>query len=691
MIEFKYLLSFLIIASVSGVYGQQANYYFGSLDSTIWDLEEVIVTATRTQRQLSALPLPAILINKEELMKSNVRRVSDILEEQTGLVLVPDFNGGLGVQMQGLDPDYTLILIDGMPLIGRSAGSLDLSRISVGNIKKIELVKGASSSLYGSEALSGVINIITESGDQSTSGKLGYQIGSFISHDLTGSYQLGSFQIFGNFYSSGGYDLNPTDDWITVEPFQHATLQAKYHTQWGEKWNIKFSGRGYQQNQDYTAPGELKGATAIKEFNVHFKADYAVDAPTNHALEAYVTQYRADEFLNDANGNLFDQQAFTQTLIRPEWRANKVIGQEGTITMGIGATLEKVNRTDFTAVTDFQSPYGFAQWQGNIWDKINIIGGLRLDAHNVYANQLSPKIAIYYPFNEKWSIKGSVGRGFKAPDFRQLYFNFSNSSAGYGVLGTEALAEILPIMNQRGEIANIFTPEQDWNQSLNPERSINLNLSLTFEKNQNLSLSVNGFFNQMKDLIDTRLVARKTNGQQIFSYYNIASVQTLGTEWNVSWRISENVNFSGGYQWLFSIDNEAYQSIKEGNIYARIAPNSPSFTLTTKDYLGLPNRSRHLVTLKLYGTLPAKDWSWNTRLMYRSKFAVNDDNGNGVIDKYDDLIKGIAILDISINKKIGEQIEASIGLDNLLNYTHPLIPNYGGRLASFRINYTFIN
>ena len=73
-----------------------------------------------------------------------------------------NFIGGEGVQMQGLDSEYTLVLIDGVPLIGRSAGTLDLSRLSVGNIKQIEIVKGASSSLYGSEALGGVINIITD-------------------------------------------------------------------------------------------------------------------------------------------------------------------------------------------------------------------------------------------------------------------------------------------------------------------------------------------------------------------------------------------------------------------------------------------------------------------------------------------------------------------------------------------------
>ena len=78
-----------------------------------------------------------------------------------GLITVDDFGGVKGIQMQGLDSQYTLILIDNQPIVGRSAGTLDLDRISVGNIQQIEIVRGASSSLYGNEALAGVINIIT--------------------------------------------------------------------------------------------------------------------------------------------------------------------------------------------------------------------------------------------------------------------------------------------------------------------------------------------------------------------------------------------------------------------------------------------------------------------------------------------------------------------------------------------------
>ena len=128
------------------------------------ELEEVVVTATRTLRQLSSLPLPVTLIPQKQLQRSGVTRLNEILNEQTGIVMTPDvtIGGGEGVQIQGIASDYVLVLIDGVPVVGRSSGNLDLSRLAIGNIKQIEVVKGPSSSLFGSEALGGVINIITE-------------------------------------------------------------------------------------------------------------------------------------------------------------------------------------------------------------------------------------------------------------------------------------------------------------------------------------------------------------------------------------------------------------------------------------------------------------------------------------------------------------------------------------------------
>lgn len=184
-------------------------------------LQEVVVTATRTERKLATLPLPTSIISAETLSNSGATRLNEILFEQTGLLTIPDFGGVEGLQVQGLDAAYSLILIDGVPLVGRSAGTLDLSRVSVGNIDRIEIVKGASSSLYGSEALAGVVNIITKKPKEDLlSGSMSYRYASFKTSDANANliWKKNKFSgtIFTNFFNSNGYDLDVSTSEKTV-------------------------------------------------------------------------------------------------------------------------------------------------------------------------------------------------------------------------------------------------------------------------------------------------------------------------------------------------------------------------------------------------------------------------------------------------------------------------------------------
>ena len=176
----RHKLLFLTILIVFSSYSQEKQLN-DSINQNI--LKEVIITGTKTIRNLSSLPLPALIITQKEIENSNSTRLSEILNEQAGLITIPDFGGGEGIQLQGLDSQYTLILIDGLPIIGRSAGTLDINRFSTGNIKQIEIVKGASSSLYGSEAIGGVINIITKRPVEGFDSDLSYYIGSNNTND----------------------------------------------------------------------------------------------------------------------------------------------------------------------------------------------------------------------------------------------------------------------------------------------------------------------------------------------------------------------------------------------------------------------------------------------------------------------------------------------------------------------------
>lgn len=146
-----YLLLYLVGAPIFSLLAQR---------DTLPLLEEVVVTATRQERRLGNVTIPVQLIQRKQIQQAGSMRLRDILQEQSGLQLVAGF--GTGLQMQGLNPEHTLILLDGQPLIGRTSGVLDLTRISLSGIKRIEIIKGPSSSLYGSEAMAGVINLITD-------------------------------------------------------------------------------------------------------------------------------------------------------------------------------------------------------------------------------------------------------------------------------------------------------------------------------------------------------------------------------------------------------------------------------------------------------------------------------------------------------------------------------------------------
>lgn len=135
------------------------------LELTINDVYDVkkniVITGTRTAKQLETNPIATSVLTKDELNKSGSLRLDDALSLESGMTLVDD-GRVRGIQIQGLDPAYALILINGEPVIGREGGVIDLERFAIGNLKRIEIVKGPSSSIYGSNALAGVINLITD-------------------------------------------------------------------------------------------------------------------------------------------------------------------------------------------------------------------------------------------------------------------------------------------------------------------------------------------------------------------------------------------------------------------------------------------------------------------------------------------------------------------------------------------------
>ncbi|MBS9774680.1 MAG: TonB-dependent receptor [Tenacibaculum sp.] len=658
-------------------------------------LNEVMVTATRTIRQLSSLPLPVQIVSKKEIKNINSLRLSDLLSEQTGLTIVQDH--GKGIQMQGMDASYTLILIDGVPLVGRTAGTLDLSRITVGNIKQIEIVKGASSSLYGSEALAGVINIITEKPSEGFKGEInsrtdvvrGSNINSNVSANLNYKKEKFGFSLFANRYGSGGYDLDKSTKIKTVDPYHNYTFNTKFSYNFSKDLLLYLSGRYYKENQK-NITDNFKGENNKDEWNTHLKLDYKYNKKWAYYADLYATHYKINSYLNNLDGSRYSEYYYKHLLVRPEMRITYNPIKNHSFIGGLGWTHETLNKSTFENTPQFNSPYVYLQYDTNITEKLNVVLGGRFDKHSEYKSQFSPKGAIRYAFNDIIALKGSVGYGYKAPSFNQLYLDWTNPTVGYSAIGHNLLKKRMEDFKKEGQIAGIITPLSEFEKDLRPESSLSFNVGIQLKPISSLSIDVNVFRNNIKDLIETRAIARKTNGQNVFSYKNVNKVYTEGLEVNTTWKPIEQLKISAGYQLLFAKAKDIEGQFEQGKVYARKKGTYLDFKLKKQDYFGLFNRSRHMANAKIFYNIPKLNLDANIRATYRSKYGLYDTNNNSYLDVYDEFINGYAIIDFAINKTIYKNYKIGFGVDNLLNFTdNQNISGISGRLIYGTVNINF--
>lgn len=680
-------------------------------------LDEVVVTATRSDRLMGALPMPVSVVNKLQIQAMGSVRLNDVLLEQTGLAVVPQINGmGNGIQMQGLNPDYTLILLDGEPLIGRFTGSLELSRVAVGNIKQIEIVKGPSSSLYGSDALAGVINIITER-PQGMKGSFGARYGSFGTLDVNTDFnykknKLGVYA-FLNRFQTDGYDLSPERFGQTVAPFFNHTFQTNITYQFTPATDISVSVRRFDERQTFGFEVETQGAR-IRTFGEGTTGDWNVNTVATHRVSdrfkvigrLYGTRYETASWLNrESDGALYYADSFEQTFLRPEINTEHYLNSRNVLTLGAGSIRETVRTSrygDDNPRMQF-THYAFFQHEWTASSRLSVIAGGRYDYNTIYASQFSPKLSARYEVSPRVALKLSSGVGFKAPDFRQVYFNFFNAAAGYSVLGTEVATPRLQELEAAGQIqAYLFDPATLGR--LQAERSVAINTGFTAQLHRRVQAEFNVFHNSINNLIETQAVAITTNNQTIFSYRNVLRAFTQGLESNFTWQINTALGLSAGYQLLFAKDRDVVDAARAGQLFGRDPVTLVTQRLQPAEYTGLYNRSRHMANVKLFYRHQKSGWEGSLRWIYRGRFGIgaiqgniqgeqipsSDRNSNGVLDRHDSFISGYGLVNVAVAKTVWQSLRLQVGMDNVFNHTEPVfIPNLPGRITYASFSYHF--
>ena len=425
------------------------------LEPVSFSLNEIVVTGTGTPHYFKDAPVQTEVISGAALNEYAGRDIEEVIGGlSAGLTFNPN-DMGSNVQLNGLKNDYILILIDGKRINGDVGGQNDLSRINFHNIERIEIVKGASSSLYGSDAIGGVINFISKRNTDKWSAANTTRIGAY--GDLNQSNRIGFIR--GKWNSTTSFSGRRTDGWKNTDLEYHRgklvensvtrtvnrstnytvsenlTYQLSKSFKWTadasfyEKHTYRPTGIPqwrfydfYYRDQHYATGGryEMKNKNYLSLDVDYDKNDYFYD---------YTSRDYTDHF--DENGKrivYYPGDRALQTSQRRRMGNMKGVfhlGEQHTLSSGVEYLHEKLvapyrlKNNEASAYT--LSVYIQEEW--NPTEKINITGGMRLAEHKAFGKSLTPKISGLYKIND-FSLRATYANGFKTPTVKELYYHY---------------------------------------------------------------------------------------------------------------------------------------------------------------------------------------------------------------------------------------------------------------------------
>ena len=630
--------SWLIICSFSLV--TTTNFWVLPVTSSvnqkhdIIQLEETIVTGSKTEQTLQNSATLVQVITKDEIENLGAENLGQVLENYAGLVVKRDGHGD-GVQMQGLDSEYVLVLTDGQPQIGRIAGKLDLARIGVENIQRVEIVKGAASALFGSQAMGGVINVITRSKNTPLQFRLKNNLRPNNVMNNRGSFQFqkellnGSISIDHN--QAKPFDLDPEDKSTTIDGYRNLNLSSQFGYRLNEKTDLSLSGEYLKQQQNglsnadgnnwYKRTGELDNYGLRISHSYYFRPTSRLISKFYHTTYQDISRtiYQPENVLRATNTTV-------QNLTKGEFLFETDFSPQHQLIFGFESGVEKLTsqRIQGNKKTIHNSS-GFSQFQWRFLPKTTIVFGARLDYHTEFGQHFTPKLSTLWNLGPSLQIRASWGQGFRAPNFQNLYLDFTNPTAGYQVLG---------------------------NPNLDPEYSNSWNLNMTFRESKNIYRFQSQIYrNDLTNLIEAEVIGKSAAGGSQYQYKNIASAFTAGIDTSFSIQVFEWLNFQFGHAFLRAKNKE-----------------------TGLDLLG---RSQHNVRLQIGYQFRPLQMEVDLQARHANRWGLYDD-GDYMLEE-EEYAPGYWIWQLRSRKKIGQSWQINSGIDNLFNFTLPQFYTFTGR------------
>lgn len=433
--------------------------YVTRLASLAIPLDAVVITAARREQKLADAVVETELIGTQALRERGASDVAAILTERSGLQLDGGFPAGAGVQMRGFDSRRVLILLDGQPMVGRVGGHFDVSRIPTSMVERIEVVKGPQSTLYGSDALGGVVNIITR---RATA--LGWEGGVNSAAGTQGRRDLSANTLFrrGTLGATldGGLrrqDLAPgvSDDDATFANRWNGSASLRW--QRDSAFQLEGSALAISESQRYRT-GQLFHFADNDQWGARGSAQMALGTgrltTTVHwsAFDHLSRSSTLDRPVTDSGAR------DTQRLLQGDLLYNAQFGRT-LVDAGVQLRRETISADRLSVeAPDVFNVEPFAQATLSL-GPVNLTPGVRLTVSDRWGDFVAPRLAAMWRPADALALRASLGRGFRAPDFKELYLDFVNSAAGYAVKGN---ADLRPESSTSGSLGVEWTGTRLW-------------------------------------------------------------------------------------------------------------------------------------------------------------------------------------------------------------------------------------
>lgn len=494
------LLTALLMGGVitSSVYAQADKGESEDITKKIFELNPVVVTGTGTHQRLKNTPAPVSVITANEIKRAGI---TDFQQAMTMMVPSLSFSPnamGSYLMMNGLSNKYVLILVNGRKLTGDISGNIDISQIDMSRVKRIEVLNGAASSLYGSDAIAGVINIITNqpkeeisfTSNSRYSGKNQFTQG--LNLDIAKG-KLGSYTAFKYDHSDGwqnsgvtesGDELIETLDQLSVG---YNTNNFSQQFTYDATDNLSFYANGGYYWHMTDRPIEREGMDGGNKYNTHYEkynwgtgAKYKLNNRNSIQLDYAGNNYASRYKYMLASGDyLPGDYSFTKRQKFHDAELKGIFGftTNSTTVFGIDYRQDILVRPDADVDKGLYTLSGYGQHEVKLWDHLTGIVGLRYDHHEQAGGRFTPKVAAMYNIGN-FNLRVTYAAGFRAPGIDELYYS---------------------MFKKMGSKYTISIGDKD----LKPEHSNYYSVNMEYRTNR-FSASVTGYLNFLTDMVTSK-------------------------------------------------------------------------------------------------------------------------------------------------------------------------------------------